>query len=326
MDLVASLRKQIDLLPSGPYKPGLEAVLLHIDTGFRHRQRGIDAADDTAFTDAIYRANQAFEGSVKEAYRVLANQDPDRKKPAEIETYFDQNSIFKSRVLSQFTTYRRQWRNPSTHDYKLEFDQSEALLAIVTVAAFASMVLDQIAEKISFDQSQAESASQRETVAAKLEELGGESLQVRVTALLKEFCLRHLPQSPDGTPLPEAQLVGALHGFLASVAPDLAVQAEYKLSDERPFRADLVIKRNHERVLIELKRKYHHAAYHNSIAQVEHYMLIGEVRGAVLLFVPTQPSEMDEATVDVKPISGAISVLVPHASNGSFRAAAFGRG
>jgi len=326
MDLVASLRKQIDLLPSGPYKPGLEAVLLHIETGFRHRQRGIDTGDDTAFTDAIYRANQAFEGSVKEAYRVLADQDPERKRPADIESYFDKNSVFKSRVLNQFTTYRKEWRNPSTHDYKLEFDQSEALLAIVTVAAFASMVLDQIAEKISFAQAQAESASQREVVAAKLNRLDSDNLQTRVTALLKEFCSGHIPRSVDSAPLTEAQLIGALHGFLASVAAELAVDAEFKLSKDRPFRADLVIRRDEERVLIELKRKYHHAAYHNSIAQVEHYMLIGEIRSAVLLFVPIQPAEMDETTVDVKSINGAISILVPHESNKSFRPIAFGGG
>jgi hypothetical protein len=326
MDLVASLRKQIDLLPPGAYKPGLEAVLLHIETGFRHRQRGIDNGDDTAFTDAIYRANQSFEGSVKEAYRVLANQDPDRKTPAEIENYFDQNGVFKARVLNQFTTYRKEWRNPSTHDYKLEFDPSEALLAIVTVAAFASMVLDQIAEKISFAQSQAESASQRAVVAAKLDQLEAETPQVRVTALLKEFCANHIPQSPDSTPLTEAQLIGALHGFLASVAPEFAVEAEARLSKDRPFRADLVMKRKDERILIELKRKYHHAAYHNSIAQVEHYMLIGGIRGAVLLFVPMQPAEMDETTVNVPTIGGAISILVPHESNKSFQPTALGNG
>jgi len=326
MDLVASLRKQIDLLPPGAYKPGLEAVLLHIETGFRHRQRGIDTGDDTAFTDAIYRANQSFEGIVKEAYRVLANQDPDRKTPAEIENYFDQNGVFKARVLNQFTTYRKEWRNPSTHDYKLEFDPSEALLAIVTVAAFASMVLDQIAEKISFAQSQAESASQREAVAAKLDQLEAETLQVRVTALLKEFCANHVPQAPDSTVLTEAQLIGALHGFLASVAPELAVEAESRLSKDRPFRADLVLTRKDERVLIELKRKYHHAAYHNSIAQVEHYMLIGNIRGAVLLFVPMQPAEMDETTVNVPAIRGALSILVPHEANKSFQPTSFGGG
>ncbi|MGA0033393.1 MAG: hypothetical protein ACO3HA_08690 [Burkholderiales bacterium] len=326
MDLLASLRKQIELLPAGSYKPGLEAVLLHIEIGFRHRQRGIDTGDDTAFTDAIYRANQAFEGSVKEAYRVLTNQDPDRKRPADIESYFDDHGVFKARVLNQFTTYRKEWRNPSTHDYKLEFDQSEALLAIVTVAAFASMVLDQIAEHLSFAQSQAESASQREAVAEKLDELEGQGLQVRVSALLKEFCANHMPQPSDAAPLTEAQLIGALHGFLASVAPELDVNAEFLLTPQRPFRADFVIRRNDDKVLIELKRKYHHSAYHNSIAQVEHYMLIGAIRSAVLLFVPSGNAEMDETTVAVEQIRGSITVLVPHESNKSFQPNAYSGG
>jgi hypothetical protein len=65
MDFVDTLRKKIEVLEDGEYVPGLKAVLLHIETAFRHLSRGQDADDETAFTDAIYRTNQAFEGSVK---------------------------------------------------------------------------------------------------------------------------------------------------------------------------------------------------------------------------------------------------------------------
>lgn len=105
MDLVDTLRKKIIVLEEGEYIAGLKAVLLHIENAFRHLSRGQESEDDTAFTDAIYRTNQAFEGSVKEAYRVLANQDPAKKRPYEIENYLEQNNIFRSRVLSQLTTY-----------------------------------------------------------------------------------------------------------------------------------------------------------------------------------------------------------------------------
>ena len=96
MDLVDTLRKKIDVLEDGEYVPGLKAVLLHIETAFRHLSRGQETDDDTAFTDAIYRTNQAFEGSVKEAYRVLAGHDPAKKRPFDIENYLEQNNIFRS--------------------------------------------------------------------------------------------------------------------------------------------------------------------------------------------------------------------------------------
>ena len=51
--------------------------------------------------------------------------------------------------------YRTEWRNPSTHDYKLDFDEDEALLAIASVCAFAIVLLDQITEKLNFDRAKA---------------------------------------------------------------------------------------------------------------------------------------------------------------------------
>src|SRR5689334_21146934 len=122
MDLVDTLRTKIDGLDKGEYSSGLRAVLAHIETAFRHLSRGLNSDDDAAFTDAIYRTNQAFEGSVKEAYRVLAKQEPERKTPFEIEGYLETTDVFRSRVLEQLTTYRTRWRNPSAHDYKLDFD------------------------------------------------------------------------------------------------------------------------------------------------------------------------------------------------------------
>ena len=168
MDLVATLRTQIDSLDEGDYKPGLLAVLRHIETGFRHLERGQNTGDDTAFTDAIYRTNQAFEGSIKEAYRVLAGQDPAHKRPYDIENYLERNNVFRSRVLKQFTTYRTEWRNPSTHDYKLDFDSSEAFLASVSVAAFACLLLDQVAERLSYNQSLKDADAQKDALAAQL--------------------------------------------------------------------------------------------------------------------------------------------------------------
>src|SRR5262249_49401315 len=137
MDLFAILRSKIDTLPEGDYSSGLSAVVRHLETSFNHLSRGQQQGEETAFTDAIYRTNQAFEGSIKEAYRVLAQQDPGQQRPYDIENYLENNKLLRQRVLSQFTNYRKEWRNPSTHDYKLDFNESEAFLAIVSVSAFA---------------------------------------------------------------------------------------------------------------------------------------------------------------------------------------------
>jgi hypothetical protein len=140
MDVQSILIGKVSKLPDGEHSEGLKAVLLHIESAVRHFRRGQQESDETYFTDAIYRCNQAFEGSIKEAYRVLASKNPDKITPAEIESFLASGDILRKRVLDQFTNYRREWRNPSTHDYKLDFDEDEALLAIVSVAVFAIVI------------------------------------------------------------------------------------------------------------------------------------------------------------------------------------------
>jgi len=315
MDLVDTLRKKIAVLDDGEYVLGLKAVLLHIETAFRHLSRGQDSDDDTAFTDAIYRTNQAFEGSIKEAYRVLAKQDPDKKRPFDIENYLEQNNIFRSRVLSQLTTYRTGWRNPSAHDYKLDFDESEAFLAIVSVSAFACLLLDQMAERLAFDKAQAEAEGQKAALQANLQNTKNADLLVRVTELLTQFCAIHLPPSDESPKQSEVQTIGALHGFLSSAAPTLTVQTEASLNPERPFRADLLIAEGDDRVVVELKRRFMSRSYANSIAQVENYLLVGGIKRAVLLFLPEIPGEMEKTESLVGGIDGKIVVLAPLGSN-----------
>jgi hypothetical protein len=309
MDLVALLRRQVAALPPGPYRPGLEAVVTHVDCAFRHRQRGIDAADDTLFSDAIYRCNHAFEGGLKEAYRVLANKDPNRVTPYEIETYLEKGAVFRERVLKQLTIYRTEWRNPSTHDYTLDFDQSESLLAIVNVAAFTSMVLDQIAEQLAFEQSKEETDKSGTGQAIRMPAQA--SLQAHLATLIQEFCRSHIPEGADGAPPTERQLIGALHGFLASTAPNLIVETEPQLAADKPFRPDLVVRLGPESVVVELKRRFHKATYHNAIAQVEHYMLIGGLQNGLLVFMPSTASALSENVVRVEGLNGSILVLSP---------------
>ena len=87
MNLLEILCSRVDDLPEGDYTQGIKSVLQHIEVAGRHLSRGQASADDTAFTDAIYRTNQAFEGSLKEAFRVLAAKDPAGERPYDIENY-----------------------------------------------------------------------------------------------------------------------------------------------------------------------------------------------------------------------------------------------
>jgi hypothetical protein len=315
MDLVDILRKKIDVLRDGEYVLGLKAVLLHIETAFRHLARGQDTEDDTAFTDAIYRTNQAFEGSIKEAYRVLAGQDPERKRPYDIENYLERNNIFRNRVLKQLTMYRTEWRNPSAHDYKLDFDENEAFLAIVSVSAFACLLLDQIAERLAFQKSQAEAEAHNANVVIGTAKTMNADLLAVVTELLTEFCAIHAPSATSAGRPSESQVIGALHGFLSSAAPGLHVETEVPLGPEKIFCADLLVTRGEERLVIELKRRLMRQNYVAAVTQVTRYLLTSGIKSGILLFVPDAPSEMERLDSRIIGIDGRLVIMAPPGSH-----------
>jgi hypothetical protein len=294
MDLIAIIREKIASIEDGDHTSGLKAVLVHVQTASAHLRRGQDTSDETAFTDAIYRTNQAFEGSLKEAYRVLAEKKPEKKTPYQIEEYLTEKSVFRNRVLSQLTNYRTEWRNPSTHDHKLDFDSSEAFLAIVSVCAFASLLLDQIIEKLAHNRSKAAADAENERL-SKLLKTHKDDLPLFVGHAVAEFMREHRP-THDGPRMREAELLGALSGFLESIAPDSSATAEFQLSERGHQRADILLQRDGEHLLIELKgMRYSRQLLHAGLDQLDRYMdLSGYTLGVLILGLDLPDAEVSD--------------------------------
>lgn len=152
MDIAKRLKDAVNSLPDGDHKHGLISVIRHVDAAIRHYERALQKyGDDDACTDCIYRTNQIYEGSLKEAYRVISGQSVENITPHQIEEYLTKGSLLRHRVLEQLTRYRKDYRNPSTHDYKLDFDDNEALLAILNVIGFAILLIDQMKSHLDVD-------------------------------------------------------------------------------------------------------------------------------------------------------------------------------
>ncbi|WP_124919827.1 hypothetical protein [Burkholderia cepacia] len=285
MDIISILRNKISLLDSGEHSAGLAATLSHIETAFRHLVRGQNEADQTAFTDAVYRTNQAFEGALKEAYRVITKKNPDNVRPYEIETHFSRSETFRRRVLDQFTNYRKEWRNPSTHDYKLDFNDSEAFLAIVSVTAFSCLLLDEITQQLAHDKEVAATREIAEKIREKVSATNGDLLTTVVESL-KIYFLRHAnEQVQSGT---AAQWLGSVNGFLAAIIPDATIMADAPLGTGKPhITADLLVECGDERVIVEIKNRLNILTYKGVIDQVEHLMLASRIRDGVIFFMPT---------------------------------------
>ena len=306
MDLIAIIREKIDAIEDGDYTSGLKAVLVHVETAAAHLQRGHDTSDETAFTDAIYRTNQAFEGSLKEAYRVLAEKKPEKKTPYQIEEYLTEKNVFRNRVLSQLTNYRTEWRNPSTHDHKLDFDSSEAFLAIVSVCAFANLLLDQITEKLAHVRSKAATDAEHERL-LKLLKTHKKDFPLFVGHAIAEFMREHTP-AHDGPRLREAELLGALSVFLESIAPKSSATPEYHLADLGHQRADIFLERNGDKLLIELKgMRYSRQLLRAGLDQLDRFMDITDLSNGVLILGIDLP---DNVVSDVQTPKGRRVVVV----------------
>jgi hypothetical protein len=283
MNINEILAGKLSRLPAGDHVNGLRAVKSHIDAAMRHLHRGQNDADEALFTDVVFRCNQAFEGSIKEAYRVLAGKDPKQTTPAKIETFLASSNLLKKRVLDQFTTYRQEWRNPSTHDYTLDFDEDEALVAIVSVTVFAIVLCDQIDGKIAFDNAAASSSSSANELSAQA------SLLDLVTNAVQKFASEYVDDQKLAQSIAqeyyrqEGALAGYLHAALGNIPGIVVDQAKGFGRQE----ADVVVAKDGQQVVVELKRGRvkSSARYLTNAAvdRVSFYLHEEDVVGAVVL-------------------------------------------
>lgn len=304
-DLIATLRKKTSALPPGDHLAGLQAVLAHIESAIRHLTRGRNDEDKTAFNDALYRANQAFEGSIKEAYRVLAARNPDGLRAHEIELYLQEHGVFRQRVLALFTHYRKEWRNPSTHDHVLTFDESEAFLAITSVASFACLVIDQIAETLALSEAGnghyrsawTKFGSQHENQPARPIDVIG--------ALLELFDYK----SSSNPIRSESQLYAAIKAFFAEFMPQLEFTEKAPFSHAGQSPTPIIAHVESHKILIVARCSNTRGTVRNAMIEVEYCMAISQIPfGIIYVHKP----EVGELTLLIaESPAGEVHLLIP---------------
>jgi hypothetical protein len=309
MDLLDLIRKQIDALPGGEHLRGLKSVLLHIETAYRHFARAQSDGDDSLFTDTIYRTNQAFEGSVKEAYRVLAGKDPSKTRPFEIEQYLERQNIFPDRVLKQFTTYRTEWRNKSAHDYVHSFDEAEAFLAIVSVSAFTKLLVDEIAERLSELAVKSDIAAHGTTLTNALS--SSKPLVTQLASALANFP-KYYKESAGSPPIEsESQLMGALAGFLKSVLPHAQISTGRILRGPKSYYIDMIVESDEQMILLELKRGDSRSLVERGVAQLSDYLEAANARNGILFLYSEKTADYEVAIIQGITAKNEIHIIHP---------------
>ncbi|MCX8711152.1 hypothetical protein J3U57_01285 [Gilliamella sp. B3464] len=295
MDLLKLIKSKTNYFRGTPSELGLDAVVHHIEISESHFELG-KSNGEHLYTDVIYRTNQAFEGALKEAYRILTGEDPSNKSPFQIEKYFSSNSLLKDRVLAHFTTYRTEWRNKSTHNYQLFFSSQEALLAIVSVSAFFNILLDQMLEKQYFDIEKAKTEKRAKGLFGDSNIYGSLSFMQQVIELLKLFSMELKEEFEECVTLKEFELQGRFAGFISAADPEVEVLTDYPLSHSLGrFHFDMLLKKGNSHLIIELKRpqiEYQHRVK-DGIEQLKHYLVASYISQGIV-FVPAYVSKVKE--------------------------------
>ncbi|HEE9764887.1 TPA: hypothetical protein R8F97_005894 [Pseudomonas putida] len=284
MDIIASLRVKIEKAGAGSHEPGLMAMLAHIQVAYKHLRRGQKDADDSAFTDAVYRTNQAFEGGLKEAYGVLAKEDHEKTRIFEIEQFFGRSNVFRKRVLDQFTNYRQEWRNPSAHDHKLDFTESEAFLAIVSVTAFSCLLVDEMALQLARDREEAAAKLWVQSVGNNLS-FAGEDLLYEVSESLKLYFSHRSEKELESNS--HSQWLGSVAGFLSAMFPKAEVLSEAQIcGKDRKIVADVLIRGGGQSVIVQVKNRINIRTYKSLLVQLESVIASAGYRDGIVFYLP----------------------------------------
>lgn len=301
MDVFQNIREKSQLFSDSQYFDGIVAVLLHLQIAEKHLVHGTSTGEDYYFTDVVYRTNHAFEGILKEAYTLFTGKDEQQPTPFQIEKYLLDNKLLKERVLALFTNYRTEWRNKSTHDYQLFFSEQEAFLAITTVSAFISILLDQMVEKMAFERKTTDVAQNAPAIRSAIPDYEALAPFDQVLQILLRFSSEFQVDENQSSPSFESELVGELSGYIKAVAPQIVVESDTTITAGRyQFAVDLLLCNRGESILLELKRPGSGlATMRSGREQLFSYLSASDVDKGILLVLPFRegtPMTVDTVT------------------------------
>ncbi len=253
MNLLELITDKSTMLINNSTDNGISSVINHIEIAMKHYDVARDGTD-YLYNDVVYRCNQAYEGALKEAYRVIAKKDHKRKTPNQIEKYFEESSVLKERVLALLKNYRQEWRNISTHDYQIVFADQEAFLAIVSISAFTNILFDQMLYTKAFDD---------EIDILKINDVmpkvnSSRTLVENIVNSLERYRFKKfLSINGSMMEIRSIQIHGSLYAYLSQLKDDISVIDDYKIIEhdelKNSYNVDFLITKGNEKCIVEVK-------------------------------------------------------------------------
>lgn len=301
MNVIELIKNQIEQIAKSESSIFLDSVIIHLERAEYYYNLGEN--DSYYFNDVIYRTNQAYEGALKEAYKILADKSKSevvKETPYKIEKYFEDNGVFKERVLELFKNYRNEWRNKSTHDYKLFFDNNEAFIAINSVSSFTFLLLNQIIEKLAFEYEKDKIKNSKKST-LKLKEKG-----LKVARGLYEIMTLTLSDTIDYKDLKtsnpmESEIAGFLKANFDWFINGAIIQQEAKLKGN--LRPDFLIELAGEKLILEIKKYSGKLQTEPLISQVLTYLKNSDINEGIVFVLNMnndfKPMNINEHIVEI---------------------------
>lgn len=317
MDVLNLIKSQIDeALKLDSSLVGLNSVLTHIERAEFLLNKATELADEHLFTDVVYRTNHSFEGILQEAYKVLTRVKSASMTPYEIEKRFLEKKLLNERVVELLKKYRQEWRNPSTHDYNLFFGYGEAFLAIMSISSFVHVFMNQILEKLYYEREKDSIEGDLPTIRKRIED-DYENLPLidEVRTILVSFAKRNHSRSMDEIRFSrfEAEMIGTLTAYIESIDERMKVHAEpLVVSGSRKLRPDLIIEREKERLLVEIKITPRNRPSKSRLMyedQLLSYLIHTNIQQGLLVELPNEMHETDEYDVLTKELQVGDNLL-----------------
>ncbi|MEL6988608.1 MAG: hypothetical protein AAGK97_12360 [Bacteroidota bacterium] len=302
MDLINLIREKSKFFENDECYQGLQAIITHIEIAERHFKKGKNG-EEYFYTDVIYRTNQAFEGALKEAYKIISSKRQKKITSYEIEKFLENENKLKERVLSLFTNYRKEWRNKSAHDYKLYFSDQEAFLAIVSICAFINILLDQMIEAYGIKEGKEEAKK----IDFSLHQ--DRDILETISELLIQFSTitpsKAKSQGKASLILNEREMIGMLYSYIGESKLGFEVFQEAILFSNTGYksRIDLLVNKDDQRVIIEVKnlRGRNKELVSSGIQQVLNYLQVNQFTTGILYIPPIfSKSKMIVEDLDTK--------------------------
>jgi uncharacterized protein YutE (UPF0331/DUF86 family) len=257
MDTLKNIKEQISkVLTIDKKLVGLEDVLTHIERAEHLLNLGQNKDDKHFYTDVIYRTNHAYEGILKEAYNVFAEKAKKKITPNEIEKYLLAEKVLNERVATLLENYRRDWRNTSTHDYRLFFNSGEAFLSILSVTSFIHLLLTQILDKLIFEYEKARILPNKDIIVSKFKDYSSLNFIDKIKLLLKSYDgnLHNINDESRISLFTEREFIQGISAHIQSIDSTMTGLTEPLIGNDKSLRPDLIIKNSDgELIIIEIK-------------------------------------------------------------------------